>query len=133
MRAYLLVAAVALLLQASPAHADNNDIKREIAAQQATANDLSSLDTLKAVPDEIALLKTWLDEAVNKSKRTREILDRCVAQTELIRLKITTSKAKAEADEHERAAREAKEKVKKTQKALEDAIVKKKALEMNAK
>jgi len=133
MRPYLLVAAVALLLSARPAHADSNDVKREIAAQQATANDLSSLDTLKAVPDEIALLKTWLDEAVNKSGRTREILNRCVAQTDLIRLKITTSKAKAEADEHERLAREAKEKVKKTQKALEDAIVKKKALEMNAK
>jgi hypothetical protein len=133
MRRYLLGVGVALLLCARPAHADSNDIKREIAGQQATANDLSSLDTLKAVPDEIALLKTWLDEAVNKTGRTREILDRCVAQTDLIRLKITTSKAKAEADDHERQAREAKEKVKKTQKALEDAIVKKKAMEMNAK
>jgi hypothetical protein len=132
MRRFLPIAAIALIY-AGLAHADSNDIKREIAAQQATANDLSALDTLKAVPDEIALLKTWLDEAVNKTGRTREILDRCVAQTDLIRLKIAVSKVKADADEHERLAREAKERVKKTQKALEDAIVKKKALELNAK
>jgi hypothetical protein len=113
--------------------ADSRDSKREIEAQRATADDLSTLDTLKAVPEEIALLKTWLDEAVNKPGRTREILDRCLAQTELIRLDISVSKLKAEADEHEKAAREAQYKIKTTQKALDDATVKKKAMEMNAK
>jgi hypothetical protein len=122
---------VALL--AAPALADSNDLRREIKAQQSAANDLTTLDTLKAVGDEIALLKTWLDEAWNKQGRSREILDRCLAQTELIRLKIAVSKVSAKAAEQEKAARDSKDKVKATQKALDDAIVKKKAMEMNAK
>ena len=128
-----LLSAVALLFAAVPVRADSQDLKREISAQQATAKDLQSLDTQKVVADEIALLKTWLDEAWNKQGRAREILDRCVAQTELIRLKIAVAKIKAEAADHEKAARDAKDKLKKTQKAIEDATVKKKALEMNAK
>jgi hypothetical protein len=130
---WFLPLSVALLCAARPAAADSNDLRREISAQQATAKDLSTLDTLKAVPGEIELLRTWLDEAVNKPGRAREVLDRCVAQTDLIRLKITVSKIKAQADDHEKAARDAREKVKATQKALDEAIVKKKAMEMNAK
>jgi predicted nucleic acid-binding Zn-ribbon protein len=125
--------AVIAIVHARPARADSRDSNREVAAQKATAQDLSSLDTLKAVPEEIALLKTWLDEAVNKPDRTREILDRCLAQTELIRVQIAVSKLKAQADEHEKAARDTKDKIKKAQKALEEANIKKKALEMNAK
>jgi hypothetical protein len=124
---------VGLLHAAGPARADSNDLKREISVQQSAANDLQSLDTLHAVADEIALFKTWLDEAWNKQARAREILDRCLAQADLIRVKIAVSKVEAEAAEHEKAARDSKENVKKTQKALEDAIVKKKAMEMNAK
>jgi hypothetical protein len=121
-----------------PAYAGGGDIQREIKAQQATANDLSALDNQKLVADEIALLKTWLDEAWNRqskdqSGKAREVLERCVAQTDLIRQKLTSAKAKADADAHERAARDARDKVQKTKKALDDANVKKKAMEMNAK
>lgn len=133
MRRFLLFSIVALLSMAGAANADSNDLQREIKAQQSAANDLLALDTNKAVADEIALLKTWLDEAWNKQDRAREVLDRCLAQADLIRLKIAVSKITAKAAAHERAAREAKDKVTSTKKALEDAIVKKKAMEMNAK
>jgi hypothetical protein len=115
------------------AHADSSDLKREINAQRAAAADLEALDTAHVVPDEIALFKTWIDEAWNKQGRAREIIDRCLAQADLIRIKITSAKAMAEAAEHEKAARDTKDKIKTTQKAFEDALVKKKAMEMNAK
>ena len=115
------------------AHADSSDLKREINAQRAAAADLEALDTAHVVPDEIALFKTWIDEAWNKQGRAREIIDRCLAQADLIRIKIASAKAMAEATEHEKAARDTKDKIKTTQKALEDALVKKKAMEMNAK
>lgn len=133
MRRFFPLLVAALLYAGGVAHADSKDLKREISAQQATAKDLQALDTQHVVTDEIALLKTWLDEAWNKQGRSREILDRCIAQTDLIRKKMAVAKVKADAAEHERAAKETKDKVKKTQKALEDAIVKKKAMEMNAK
>lgn len=133
MRRFLLFSLVALLSLAGAAYADSNDLKREIKAQQSAANDLLALDTHKAVADEVALLKTWLDEASNSQERSREVLDRCLAQADLIRLKIAVSKITAKAAAAERAAREAKDNVNTVQKALEDAIVKKKAMEMNAK
>lgn len=133
MRRFLLFSTAALLSMAGAAAADSSDLQREIKAQQSAANDLAALDTNNAVADEIALMKTWLDEAWNKQGRAREVLDRCLAQADLIRLKITVSKVTAKAAAAERAAREAKEKVASTKKALEDAIVKKKAMEMNAK
>ena len=133
MRRFLLFSLVALLTMAGAAAADSKDLEREIKAQQSAANDLQALDTNKAVADEIALLKTWLDEAFNKQDRSREVLDRCLAQADLIRLKISVSKITAKAAAAERSAREAKEKVAATQKALEEALIKKKAMEMNAK
>lgn len=133
MRRSLLFSTVALLASAGPVLADSADIKREIKAQQSAATDLQALDTRKVVADEIALLKTWLDEAVNKSGRAREVLDRCLAQADLIRLKIAVSKVTEEATNKERAVMESKAKVKTVKQALEDALVKKKAMEMNAK
>ena len=133
MRRILLCSIALLCIAAGAAYADSKDLKREIKAQQSAANDLLALDTHKAVADEIALLRTWLDEAANQTERAREVLDRCLAQADLIRLKIAVSKITARAAAAERAALEAKDKVKTTQKALEDAIVKKKAMELNAK
>lgn len=133
MRRFLLLSTVVLLATAGAALADSADLKREIKAQQSAANDLQALDTGKVVADEIALLKTWLDEAVNKTSRSREVLDRCLAQADLIRLKIAVSKVTQAATAKERAVMESKAKVKAVRQALEDAIVKKKAMEMNAK
>lgn len=124
---------VALVCSAGAALADSKDIEREIKAQQSAAKDLEALDARKVVADEISLLRTWLDEAFNKQGRAREVLDRCLAQADLIRLKLAVSKVTAEAASKEREAKEAKERVVRTKQALEDAIVKKKAMEMNAK
>jgi hypothetical protein len=139
MRRWLYVlSVVALLHGAGVAEAGNKDLEREIKAQQSAANDLANLDSGRLVQDEITLLRTWLDESATRlskdqGARAREALDRCVAQADLIRVKLATAKLKADAAAREQAARDTREKVKKTQKALEDAIVKKKAMEMNAK
>ncbi len=131
---WFAVAALSLsVLVPGVARADSSDLKREIRSQQSAAEDLQSLDTLHAVADELALLKTWLDEAWNNEPRARSVLNRCVNQTELVRTKIALSKLKDQAAAREKAANEARDKVKRTQKALEDAIVKKKAMELNAK
>jgi hypothetical protein len=125
---------VAALLASGVAHAD---VKREIQLQQAAATDLKGLDTGNVVGDEIALLKQWLDEAADRQTKNhsgvRELLDRSAAQVELIRLKLAVAKVKAEAEQREKRAREAKQLREKIQAALKDAIVKKKALEMNNK
>jgi hypothetical protein len=133
MKRLLLLFVIAVVSQAGAARADSSDLKREIRSQQSAANDLQALDTLRAVADEIALLKTWLDEAWNNENRAKSVLNRCVNQAELIRAKIALSKVKADASAREQAAKDARDKVKRTQKALEDAIIKKKAMELNAK
>lgn len=138
MRRFLPLSVIVLLYATGVSYADGPNMTREIKAQQAAVNDLSALDTNRVVQDEITLLKTWLDEAWNhqskdQGDRAREVVDRCTAQADLIRQKIVTAKAKAEAEAHEKAARDVRDKLKRTQKALEDAIVKKKAMEMNVK
>jgi predicted nucleic acid-binding Zn-ribbon protein len=95
------------------------------------------MDDLKAVPDEITLLRAWLDEAWSlRSKheydQVREVLDRATAQAELIRTKITASKLRAQAQKHETAVQELKARIAKTRKALSDTITKKKVLEGSA-
>lgn len=138
MRRFLLLSVVALGLAAGTAFSGSADLKREIQAQQAAANDLQALDTTKVVADEIALLRTWLDEAWDRhgkdqGARARESLDRCLAQADLIRAKLAAAKVSAAAAERENAAADARDKLAKTKKALEDAVIKKKALEMNTK
>jgi hypothetical protein len=70
------------------------DLKRQIESQRAAVSDLERLDDRHLVTDEITLLKSWLDEAWQQYskeewKRVREVVDRCIAQAELIRQKIT--------------------------------------------
>ena len=126
------------LLGSRPAQARPEDLKREIESQQAAVADLQRLDERGAVTDEITLVKSWLDEAWGQySKeeydRVREILDRCLNQAELIRQKITAAHLKARAEDREAAARASRDKVERTKQALQQALIKKKALEMNAK
>jgi hypothetical protein len=131
---------IACLLSSIPlvgvARAD--DPRREIQLQRAAAQDLDALDTKKQVADEIALLRSWLDEAEKQrareqAQRAREVLDRCQVQTDLIREKLTTARVVGEAAEHEKAAKDSRERLKATKKALEDALVKKKSLEATSK
>jgi hypothetical protein len=129
---------LAALFAHATAHAAPEDLKRQIEAQQAAVADLDRLDTERATTGEIALLKSWLDEAWGQySKeewdRVREILDRAVAQAELIRQRVTASQLAAQADGREKALKAARDRLERTRKELQQSLIKKKAMEMNAK
>jgi hypothetical protein len=139
-RAWLAVALVALAAPA-PAWAgkrEADDLRRQIDVQRSGAGDLERLDDRRTVVDEITMLRTWIDEAVSqhqkeKFDRVRDVLDRCAAQSELIRQKIVASRLTAQADEREAALTASRQKVEQTKTAIGEATVKKKAMEMNAK
>ena len=114
------------------------DLKRQIEAQEAAIGDLEKLDEKRVAVDELALLRSWFDEAWGQfSKeeydRVREILDRCTAQAELILQKATAGKLTALANDREAAAKASHDKLDRTKKDLQQAYIKKKALEMNSK
>jgi len=117
---------------------ESEDLKRQIESQRAAVSDLERLDDRHMVTDEITLLKSWLDEAWQQYskeewKQVREVVDRCIAQAELIRDKITAAKMTAYANDRESAVRATREKIERTKKALLDAQSTKKALEMTSK
>jgi hypothetical protein len=120
------------------AHAgEEDDLQSRIETQRSGVADLEKMDDLKAVPDEITLLRAWLDEAWSlRSKheydQVREVLDRATAQAELIRAKITASKLRAQAQKLEAAVQDLKSRITKTRKAMNDTITKKKVLEGSA-
>ncbi len=129
-----------LLLVAGPAFAgqEEQDLKRQIESERAAVSDLERIDDRHLVTDEITLLKSWLDEAWQQYskeewKRVREVVDRCIAQAELIRQKSTAGKMTAYANDREAAVRSTREKIERTKKALLDAQSTKKALEMTSK
>jgi hypothetical protein len=132
---------VALLLLCgghAGANQEADDLKRQIESQRAAVSDLERLDDRHMVTDEITNLRSWLDEAwaqysKEEYKRVREVMDRCIAQAELIRQKITAGKMTAYANERDGQVRATREKIERTRKALLDAQSTKKALEMTAK
>src|SRR5262245_10917458 len=131
------VMALLLLMCAGQAFASQEaeDLKRQIESQRAAVSDLERLDDKRLVTDEITLLKSWLDEAWQQYskeewKKVREVVDRCIAQAELIRQKITAAKMTAYANDREHAVKATREKIESTKKQLLDAQSTKKALEM---
>jgi hypothetical protein len=139
-----LVAAVAiatLALVAAPRAAlagEEDDLQREIDTQRVSVADLERLDELKATGDEIAQLRTWLDEAWSlRSKheydQVREVLERTRKQADLIRAKITASKLRAQATAREAALNDTRARIARTKNALADTMKKKKALEGSEK
>jgi hypothetical protein len=137
-RTVSLAAAIASLA-ASPVRAgEEDDLQRQIETQRAGVADIERLDELHTAGDEIILLKAWLDEAWSlRSKheydQVREVLDRALAQAELIRQKINASKLRAQADKRETALQTLRRKIDQTRKALADTTIKKKALEVGSK
>jgi predicted nucleic acid-binding Zn-ribbon protein len=100
--------------------------------------DLERLDEQKATGDEIAQLRSWLDEAWSlRSKheydQVREVLERTRKQADLIRAKITASKLRAQATSREASLNDVRAKIARTKKALADTMKKKKALEGSEK
>lgn len=120
------------------AHAgEEDDLQRQIDTQRSSAADLERLDELKAVSDEIGLLRSWLDEAWNlrakhEYDQVRDVLDRALKQEDLIRAKITVSKLRAQEQKHEAALKDLRDRIAKTRKALQDTVDKKKVLERSA-
>ncbi len=140
MRLYKGGVLAVLLLFAGQALAnqESEDLKRQIESQRAAVSDLERLDDKHLVTDEITLLKSWLDEAwqqysKEEYKRVREVVDRCIAQAELIRQRITAAKMTAYANEREAQVRSTRDKIERTKKQLLDAQSTKKALEMTNK
>ena len=121
----------------SPGQADageEDDLQRQIETQRAGVNDLDRLDDQRATTEEITMLKTWLDEAWSlRSKheydQVREVLDRCLAQAELVRQRISAAKLRAQAQKREATVTELRAKIAQTRKTLLDTQIKKKALE----
>jgi hypothetical protein len=128
---------LALAFPRSAAAGEEDDLQRQIDTQKGSVVDLERLDDLKGVTDEIALLKTWLDEAWNlrakhEYDQVREVLDRALKQEDLIRVKIAVSKLRAQVQKREAALQDVRAKIARTHKALQETAAKKKALEGSA-
>jgi hypothetical protein len=113
---------------------EEDDLQRQIDTQKASVADLERLDDQKAVTDEIARLRAWLDEAwglraKHEYDQVREVLDRALKQEDLIRAQITASKLRAQAVKREAVLKEIKDKIAHTRKTLQETSDKKKALE----
>ena len=124
----LWVAAVAFAMlgagQRAAQAGEEDDLQREIDTQRVSVADLERLDEQKATGDEIAQLRSWLDEAWSlRSKheydQVREVLERTRKQADLIRAKITASKLRAQATAREAALNDMRAKIARTKKALE--------------
>src|SRR5437762_161667 len=116
---------------------EEDDLQRQIDAQKASVADLERLDELKAVTDEIARLKSWLDEAwglraKHEYDQVREVLDRTLKQADLIRAEITVSKLLAQEQKREALLKDINGKIARTRKTLQETSEKKKALEKAA-
>ena len=116
---------------------EEDDLQRQIDTQKSSVADLERLDDLKAVTDEIARLKSWLDEAwglraKHEYDQVRTVLDRALKQEDLIRAQITVSKLRAQELKRETALKEIKEKIAHTRKTLQETSEKKKTLEKAA-
>src|ERR1700759_5692801 len=138
-RALAMLTALTALATSRPARAgEEDDLQRQIESQRADVTDLERLDELHTAGDEVALLKAWLDEAwalraKHEYDQVREVLDRALAQAELIRQKISASKLRAQSDKREAALQETRQKIERARKALADTTIKKKALEVAPK
>lgn len=116
---------------------EEDDLQRQIDTQKASVADLERLDELKAVTDEIARLKSWLDEAwglraKHEYDQVREVLDRALKQEDLIRAEITVSKLRDQEQKREVALKQTKERIAHTRKQLQETTDKKKSLEKAA-
>jgi hypothetical protein len=116
---------------------EEDDLQRQIDTQRGSVADLERLDDLKAVTDDITLLKSWLDEAwslraKHEYDQVREVLDRALKQEDLIRAEITVSKLRAQEQKREAALLVLRAKIAQTRKTLQDTMLKKKTLERSA-
>ena len=117
------------------AHADEeDDIQRQIDAQKAGVPDLELLDRSHAAASEIQRLRDWLGQAwdlrnKHEPDEAREVLERCMAEAELIRQLITSAQLKTQVADREAKLDRTKAETEKKKKALQEAQIKKRTLE----
>ena len=129
---FVLLATLSVPALARAGEAD--DLQRIIEDSRQTANDLERLDERKTAGTDLTVLRMWLDQAWSlrsqeKYDDVHTVTDRCRAQADMIREKITASKLAAEADQKEAEVARARATLEKTKKALENAKVQKIRLE----
>jgi multidrug resistance efflux pump len=129
---FLLLATLSVPALARAGEAD--DLQRIIEDSRQTANDLERLDERKTAGTDLTVLRMWLDQAWSlrsqeKYDDVHTVTDRCRAQADMIREKITASKLAAQADQKEADVARARATLEKTKKALENAKVQKIRLE----
>src|SRR3569623_1698721 len=132
-------AALALLLVTGAARSrawadEEDDIQRQIDVQKSGVADLEHLDRQHAATSEIQRLRDWRGQAWDLRNKhepddAREVLERCVAQAELVRQVITAAQLKAQVTERAAQLASTKAETEKKKKALLDAQVKKRALD----
>jgi hypothetical protein len=113
---------------------EEDDLQRQIDVQKAGVADLEHLDRQHAATSEIQRLRDWLGQAWDLRNKhepddAREVLERCMAQAELVRQVITAAQLKAQVADREAKLNATKAETEKKRKALLDAQVKKRALE----
>jgi hypothetical protein len=125
---FLLLVALSLPSLARAGEAD--DLQRIIEDKRQTATDLDRLDEQKVAGTDVTVLRMWLDTAWSlrsqeKYDEVRVVVDRCKAQADMIREKITASKLDAVAKQKEADVARARATLDRTKKALENAKVQK--------
>jgi multidrug resistance efflux pump len=129
---FVLLATLSIPALARAGEAD--DLQRIIEDSRQTANDLERLDERKTAGTDLTVLRMWLDQAWSlrsqeKYDEVHVVTDRCRAQADMIREKITASKLAAQADQKEAEVARARATLERTKKALENAKVQKIRLE----
>jgi hypothetical protein len=129
---FVLLTSLSIPALARAGEAD--DLQRIIEDSRQTANDLERLDERKTAGTDLTVLRMWLDQAWSlrsqeKYDEVHVVTDRCRAQADMIREKITASKLAAQADQKEAEVARARATLERTKKALENAKVQKIRLE----
>jgi hypothetical protein len=129
---YSILAALFLPLAVQAGEAD--DLQRQIEYLKQTSNDLERQDEQKAVNADVIIMRSWLDTAWNlrsleKYDDVRGILDRCEAQANMIRQRITAAKLAAQAELKENELKRSRTRLESTKKAVENAKIQKARLE----
>jgi hypothetical protein len=111
-----------------------DDLQRQIDYLKQTTSDLERMDDQKAVTTDVTMMRSWLDTAwtlrsQEKYDEVHIILDRCDAQANMVRQRLTAAKLAAQASVKEDEVKRAKNQLARTKKALENAKISKARLE----
>ena len=129
---FLFLAFLTVPIMARAGEAD--DLQRQIDYLKQTTSDLERQDDQKAVSTDITMMRSWLDNAwtlrsQEKYEEVRIVLDRCDAQANMVRQRLTAAKLAAQASAKEDEVKRAKTQLARTKKALENAKIQKAQLE----